>query len=878
MFKKISLILLTIVLMTACVMATACKKDVYTVTFDTDGGTTVAQQRIEEGKKATRPSDPTKVGYEFDDWYWNETETTFDFETTSICKNITLTAKWNINQYSITFDSNGGSAVDTITQDYNTSVTKPTDPTMTGYVFGGWYEEGKENPYTFNKIEARNVSLKARWTIGQFSITFDSNGGSAVDTITQDYNTTVVAPTDPVRIGYTFRGWHEPTSIVQYVFNKIEGRNITLKAIWGINKYSITFDSDGGSAVDTITQDYNTAVVAPTTPTKTGYTFEGWYEEGVNTPYAFNTIEPRNVSLKARWTINQYSISFDSDGGSVVDTITQDYNTAVVAPTVPTKTGYTFVGWYEEGVNTPYAFNTIEPRNVELKAVWTINQYSIAFDSDGGSAVDTITQDYNTAVVAPTTPTKTGYTFVGWFEEGANTPYVFDKIETRNVSLKARWTINQYSISFDSDGGSAVDTITQDYNTSVTKPIDPTKAGYNFLGWFEEGQENAYVFNKIEPRNVSLKARWGEKTKYSITFDSDGGSIVATIIQSEGTVVSAPENPTKEGHTFNGWFEEGQENAYVFEVIETRNVSLKAKWIVNQYSISFDTDGGVPATIDTITQDYGTLVIKPADPTKTGYTFNGWYEDGAEEPYAINTIEARNVSLKAVWTINQYSITFDSDGGSAVDTITQDYATTVVAPTSTKEGHTFEGWYEDGQNIAYVFETIEDRNVSLKARWTINQYSISFDTDGGVPATIDTITQDYATSVVAPADPTKVGFVFLGWIEKGTDDLYEFDTIEARNVELKANWAEIRGTITFDKNLQGVQVNGLPQSTLTPYVGQEILLPELECWGYKFTGWKNLTTGELIEKVDGEYKVVHDGNDVIYQAQWQKTSYDSDIV
>ncbi|MBO7149721.1 MAG: InlB B-repeat-containing protein [Clostridia bacterium] len=601
MFKKISLILLTVVLMATCFMVTACKKDVYTVAFNSDGGTPIAQQRIEEGSKATKPTDPTKVGYSFDNWYLGQAETPFDFGKTAITRNTTLKAKWIINQYSITFDSDGGSAVDTITQDYNSTVVAPADPTMAGYIFGGWYEEGSQTPYTFNKIEARNVSLKARWTIGQFSITFDSNGGSAVDTITQEFNTSVTKPADPVRIGYTFRGWHEPTSIIQYVFNKIEPRNITLKAIWGINQYSITFDSNGGSAVDAITQDYNTTVVAPTSPIMSGYTFGGWYEEGADTPYTFNTIEARDVSLKAVWNINQYSITFDSDGGS------------------------------------------------------------------------------------------------------------------------------------------AVDTITQDYNTSVTKPADPTRIDYNFLGWFEEGQESAYVFNTIEARNVVLKAKWGEKTKYSIVFDSDGGSIVPTIIGSEDTSVSAPANPTKEGHTFVGWFEEGQENAY-------------------------------------------------------------------------------------------------------------------------------------------VFNTIEERNVSLKAKWTINQYSISFDTDGGVPATIETITQDYGTAVAKPADPTKDGFVFLGWIDQETDQLYEIDTIEAKDVELKASWAEIRGVITLDKNLQGIQVNGLAQGVLTPYVGQEVLLPELDCWGYEFKGWKNLSTGELIEEIDGEYKIVHDGNDVTYQAQWDKISQDSDII
>jgi len=236
------------------------------------------------------------------------------------------------------------------------------------------------------------------------------------------------------------------------------------------------------------------------------------------------------------------------------------------------------------------------------------------------------------------------------------------------------------------------------------------------------------------------------------------------------------------------------------------------------------------------------------------------------------------VSLKARWSEREkYSINFNSDGGSAVATITEKAGMPVTAPTNpTKTGYSFAGWFEDGSNVEYVFDTIEERIVNLKAKWDVNQYSIIFDTDGG--SAIETITQDYQSTVTAPADPTKTGHVFLGWYEDGNETAYEFNVIEARNVTLKAKWAEIRGVITLDKGLQGLNVTGLTQSHITPYVGQEVALPELECWGYKFLGWKNLTTKQTLEKVDGEYKIVHDGNDVTYQAQWEKISVDSDIV
>ena len=462
----------------------------------------------------------------------------------------------------------------------------------------------------------------------------------------------------------------------------------------------------------------NEEFAKPADPTKTGYTFAGWYLNDVE--YTDFTVElEADVQLVAKWTVNQYSISFDANGAGTIDTITQDFDTAVSAPTTPTKTGYDFAGWFEANSNTAYNFNKIEARDVALTAKWTIKKYSINFNSDGGTAVDTITQDYQSSVTAPTAPTKEGYTFAGWFEEGSSAAYVFNVIEARTVELKAKWTINAYSIIFNSDGGSSVDTITQDFGTTVSAPAVPTKVGYTFVGWFEEGSATAYEFNTIEARIVELKAKWTINA-YSIEFNSDGGSLVATITQDYQSSVTAPVDPTKEGYTFAGWFEEGSATAYEFNTIEARTVELKAKWTINQYTINFNSDGGT--AVAPITQDYATSVSAPTAPTKEHYDFAGWFEAGSATAYNFNTIEARNVDLIAKWTIKKYSITFDSDGGSLVDTITQDYNTAVAAPTiPTKQGYTFIGWFEDGEESAYEFAKIEGRDVSLVAKWSKNE-------------------------------------------------------------------------------------------------------------------------------------------------------------
>jgi uncharacterized repeat protein (TIGR02543 family) len=149
----------------------------------------------------------------------------------------------------------------------------------------------------------------------------------------------------------------------------------------------------------------------------------------------------KNTIVYAKWTINQYTISFNEDGGSAVTDITQNFETNVSIPTAPTKTGYTFNGWYSDvELTTTYTFTTMPAQSITLYAKWTINQYTISFNEDGGSAVTDITQDYGTNVSEPNAPTKEGYTFGGWYSDVELTQsYVFASMPAENIEVYAKW-------------------------------------------------------------------------------------------------------------------------------------------------------------------------------------------------------------------------------------------------------------------------------------------------------------------------------------------------------------------------------------------------------------------------------------------------------
>ena len=326
----------------------------YTVTFQSEGGSEVASQ-IRANTPADQPADPTKEGYTFIGWYKGEEKWNF---ADAVTEAMTLTAKWQLNQYTITFDTAGGSEVAPITQDYGTTITAPANPTKTGYTFAGW---DKTIPAT---MPAENITLTARWQVNQYTITFKPENGGEDIVITQDYGTAITAPANPTKTGYTFAGWNReiPTAM--------PAGDMTITAQWQLNRYTITFDTAGGSEVPSITQDYGTAITPPAAPTRTGYTFAGWDK---TIP---STMPAENMTITARWQVNQYTITFKPENGGQDIVIKQDYGTAITAPANPTKTGYTFAGWDKTIPSTMPAGDMI------ITARWTENRVIVIIRPD----------------------------------------------------------------------------------------------------------------------------------------------------------------------------------------------------------------------------------------------------------------------------------------------------------------------------------------------------------------------------------------------------------------------------------------------------------------------------------------------------------------
>ena len=422
----------------------------------------------------------------------------------------------------------------------------------------------------------------------KYVVNFDSNGGSFVLAQNVEDGTLLNKPDNPTKDGYEFLYWEYNGS--QFNFSTKVTEDIILKAVWeSSEKYTITFDTDGGKEIKKILVNKNEKIVLSSEPEKDGYAFEYWSLN--NTKYDLETPVTEDITLKAVWRKltaeelkNLVSVTFNSDGGSTVKTQKITKGTKITKPTNPTRLGYEFVSWQLDDVD--YDFNELVKDNITLKATWKkVNTYTITFNSDGGSSVKEQVVNENSKATKPTDPTKNGFTFCEWYLN--NTKYDFNQKVTGNITLVAHWKeLEKYTITFDSDGGSSISNQVVTEGQAVTKPTDPIRNGFTFYGWYLNNAK--YDFNQKVTGNITLVAHWMQSVnKYTVTFDSNGGSNVSSQTINEGKKATRPSNPTKSGYTFDGWQLNGA--IYSFDTPITGNITLKAEWIKNKtYTIKIN--------------------------------------------------------------------------------------------------------------------------------------------------------------------------------------------------------------------------------------------------------------------------------------------------
>ena len=376
----------------------------YILTFDLQGHGDAIEEKCVVGRvdEDLKPIDPTADYYNFGGWYQEagcSNPFTFGESGTAVNADKTIYAKWTIYNYQVSFDMQGhGSSIAAQTIDHNGLVEQPSNPSATGYTFGGWFKEaGCSNAWDFSEDHiTAATTLYAKWTINSYNVTFDLQGhGDAIDAQSVNYNGLVSEPSAPSETGYTFGGWYKESGCSNawdFSNDHITAATI-LYAKWTINSYDVTFNLQGhGSAIDAQSINYNGLVNQPSAPSETGYTFGGWYKEsGCSNAWNFsNDHVTAATTLYAKWTINSYDVTFDLQGhGTPIAPQSVNYNGFVSAPSNPEAANYTFGGWFKEaGCSNAWDFAEDKVTDdLTLYAKWTLNGLALNENANNASLI-----------------------------------------------------------------------------------------------------------------------------------------------------------------------------------------------------------------------------------------------------------------------------------------------------------------------------------------------------------------------------------------------------------------------------------------------------------------------------------------------------------
>ncbi|HCT29419.1 MAG TPA: hypothetical protein DIW31_01490, partial [Bacteroidales bacterium] len=387
-----------------------------------------------------------------------------------ICTLRNMTSDSSINNILNQLRSNASmknATISTYTYDPLFGITSQTDPNglSTFYTYDNFGRLELIKDFKGNSLKRYDYHYAGQTPTDNFfkyAVTFNAQGGSAVSSQAVTYGSKVSTPATPTKLCYTFVGWYKESSCTNaWSFSTdVVTATTTLYAKWTLNgPYSVTFNAQGGSAVNSVSASCGSTINAPTAPTKSCYTFGGWYKESSCTnAWSFSTdVVTATTTLYAKWTLNgPYSVTFNAQGGSAVNSVSASCGSTISAPTAPTKSCYTFGGWYKESSCTnAWSFSTdAVTAATTLYAKWTLNNYTVTFNSNG-STYSTATVNCGSTVSAPTAPTRSCYTFGGWYKESScnNAWNVSTDVVTAATTLYSKWTLNNYTVTFNAQGG-----------------------------------------------------------------------------------------------------------------------------------------------------------------------------------------------------------------------------------------------------------------------------------------------------------------------------------------------------------------------------------------------------------------------------------------
>ena len=664
--------------------------EVYTVTFDSYGGTPVPpKQEVEYGHAATKPADPTLKGYTFAFWYLGEDEqnaTAYDFNT-PVTGDITLTAKWNINKYTVTFNSYGGTPVPPAQEvEYGHTATKPADPTLKGYTFAFWYlgeDEQNATAYDFNTPVTENITLTAKWNINKYTVTFNSYGGTPVPPVQEvEYGLTATKPAAPEKTGYTFDGWYLGDE--KYDFSAAVEQNITLTAKWHVTLHNIYAYARLNS------------YFAPLTTSE------------FDTPVTLNEATLSRLGLGSYNSLGYISIgSFTFDAMPLTSDLYfgDDAELSAVA----------------EKLATDIALETGVSDKIAEKIAWTA-LYKTVNEED----------------MEPGYPAEAGYQLSG----NLNLASVTFRAGAENVG-------NMPAVNYTRDDG-VIDFYDFYFaGDTITMPADPTREGYIFEGWSikvlpdendadhldADGADDAADETLLKSGDtytitgggVIFTAQWEKKTftvKYYLP-DETGAWVekkMDTVDSVDYATYSLWTPNAEDGYEFSGWYQKPADigvKAKVEKLYMAKEWKLYGKFTPIEYTIQYVYNDGKATSTNptTYTVESDTITLADATGADWGKTFLEWHDENGQKITEIPTGSTGDRVITAYWNWPVHLHYLDKDNNeieSATLYVSELEPGACVLPTGEKTGYDFDGWYEAKKDIGTASHKLNALSIAKK--------------------------------------------------------------------------------------------------------------------------------------------------------------------
>ncbi len=590
------------------------------------------------------------------------------------------------------------------------------------------------------------------------------------------------------------------------------------------HRVTVKFDPVGGDAVTSQTIAKNSYVKEPADPTRTGYTFLGWYLENEKWSFTENTVDG-DITLTAKWTLTVYDISYELNGGinNSENTVSYTIEQSVVL-NEPTKDDCVFLGWYTDSglTNKITEIKQGESGNITLYAGWQANTYTITYELNSGINDPSNPSSYNFYdTITLQAPKKDGYMFAGWYTDAECTKPITEITGMKkSLTLYAKWATNVYNVNYVINGGVNSPSNPKLYTTGQQFTLnEPTKRGYAFLGWYLEDEFTTEVTEIKDTDNGDkvFYAKW-EINTYTVNYVlSSGVNDPSNPLSVTVKDVISLKAPSREHYIFHGWYTDSACTIAVTEIKNTgENLTLYAKWTPISYNITYVLGGGTnnlnPETYNTEQK----FILRT--PYKTGYAFLGWYKDAefTKQVTEIKQGEQGDKTFYAKWELNTYTVTYVLNGGvndpSNPTSFTVNDIFSLKAP-ARERYYSFKGWYTDPEFTFYMSDIVRfSKDLTLYAKWEVNEsyvtdpvgimsrdytirlnsslpndtYTLKYENDDGVITKYEPIGELSVGKVfnklvnvnIAPAEATKIGVYSSNGERAGSIKLYESFKLE----------------------------------------------------------------------------------------------------